>query len=37
MACQEKLRMSVLRFHLNHGAGAGAPGVNVSLEVKLRT
>ena len=28
--------MSVARFRLNHGARAGVPGLNVSLEIKLR-
>ena len=35
MACQENLCMSVARFRLNHGARAGVPGLNVSLEMKL--
>ena len=26
-----------LQFHLNHGAGVGAPGINLRLEGKLRT
>ena len=37
MAYQEKLRMGVSRLRLNHGAGVGVAGINVSLEVKMRT
>ena len=36
MACQEKLRVCILRFDLNHGAEAGARGINLSLEGKLQ-